>query len=109
MSTEAISTFLALSAIAILVMVAAWAVIWITARRSTTAAAWKATIATSIGEQALTLAWAVAAIAMAGSLCFSDIAHFTPCEYCWYQRITMYPLTLLLGIAAFRGDRGIRR
>jgi disulfide bond formation protein DsbB len=58
---------------------------------------------------ALTGAWGVATLAMAGSLYFSEIAHYTPCTLCWYQRIAMYPLVLILGIAAFRRDNGVRR
>jgi disulfide bond formation protein DsbB len=49
----------------------------------------------------LWLAFVVAAIATGGSLFFSEIAHFVPCELCWYQRICMYPLsitTLLAGL-----------
>jgi hypothetical protein len=34
----------------------------------------------------LWLAFVVAAIATGGSLFFSEIAHFVPCELCWYQR-----------------------
>jgi disulfide bond formation protein DsbB len=58
---------------------------------------------------ALTLAWIPALLAMIGSLYFSEIAHYAPCTLCWYQRIAMYPLVLLLGIAAWRRDLGIRR
>lgn len=50
----------------------------------------------------LWLAFVVAAIATGGSLFFSEIAHFVPCELCWFQRICMYPLsitTLLMGLA----------
>jgi len=43
----------------------------------------------------LWLAFVVAAIATGGSLFFSEIAHFVPCELCWYQRICMYPLSIL--------------
>jgi disulfide bond formation protein DsbB len=56
----------------------------------------------------LSAATLVAAIAMAGSLYFSEVVHFIPCELCWYQRIATYPLVLLLGIAAARRDLGIR-
>lgn len=41
-------------------------------------------------------AFAIAATAMAGSLYYSEIAHFVPCEFCWFQRIAMYPLAVLL-------------
>jgi len=57
---------------------------------------------------ALVGAFSVALLAMLGSLYFSEIAHYTPCTLCWYQRIAMYPLVLLLGIAAWRRDFGIR-
>lgn len=54
-------------------------------------------------------AWLVAIVATAGSLYFSEVRLFVPCSLCWYQRIMMYPLVILLGIASYRGDRGIVR
>ena len=54
------------------------------------------------------LAGAVAVVAMGASLWFSKGAHFPPCELCWYQRIAMYPLALVLPVAAWRNDRSIR-
>lgn len=57
----------------------------------------------------LYLAWVVALIATLGSLYLSEVRHYQPCLLCWYQRIAMYPLSLLLGIAAFRDDLDIRR
>jgi disulfide bond formation protein DsbB len=53
---------------------------------------------------ALPSAFIVAVVATAGSLWFQFGAGLIPCEFCWLQRICMYPLSLLLGIAAFRGD-----
>lgn len=50
----------------------------------------------------------VAVGATAGSLWFSEVAHFPPCELCWYQRIAMYPLAAMLTIAALRRDLGVR-
>ena len=67
-----------------------------------------AALVAAIDDVALWLAFLVAAAATAGSLYFSEHAHFIPCTLCWYQRIAMYPLSLLLLIAAIRGDRGIR-
>jgi disulfide bond formation protein DsbB len=58
-------------------------------------------------EYNLYLAWLVAMAAVCGSLIFSEIMLFEPCKLCWYQRICMYPLAILLGIAAYRNDRGI--
>lgn len=55
------------------------------------------------------LAWVTALIATLGSLYFSEIQKFNPCPLCWYQRICMYPLVVILGIAAFRSDYGARK
>jgi disulfide bond formation protein DsbB len=52
----------------------------------------------------LYFAWLVAVIATLGSLYFSEIRLFQPCVLCWYQRIAMYPLSLILGIAAFTNE-----
>jgi disulfide bond formation protein DsbB len=49
-------------------------------------------------------AFIVAAIATGGSLFFSQIAPFIPCELCWFQRICMYPLSILTLLMAWRGD-----
>ena len=56
----------------------------------------------------LWLAWLIAAVSVAGSLYFSESANFVPCKLCWFQRIAMYPLAVLLLIAAVRRDDGIR-
>ncbi len=53
-------------------------------------------------------AFIVATSATLGSLYLSEIAHFVPCQFCWYQRIAMYPLAVMLGIAAWRHDHGVR-
>lgn len=57
----------------------------------------------------LYLAWVVALTATLGSLYFSEIREFVPCELCWIQRIFMYPLTIILGIAAFTNEISIRK
>jgi disulfide bond formation protein DsbB len=56
----------------------------------------------------LWLGFAVATTATLGSLYLSDIVHLVPCTYCWYQRIAMYPLVVIFGIAALRKDKGVR-
>ncbi len=55
-------------------------------------------------KAALYFALLVAWIAMLGSLYFSDVLHFIPCEWCWRQRILMYPLVLILSIGILRKD-----
>lgn len=50
----------------------------------------------------------VALVSTLGSLYLSEVALFEPCLLCWYQRIAMYPLPVILGIAAFRRDLSVR-
>lgn len=57
----------------------------------------------------LFFAWLVAVTATLGSLYFSEIRGFVPCELCWFQRILMYPLSIILGIAAFFEDDKIKK
>jgi disulfide bond formation protein DsbB len=60
-----------------------------------------------LGRMALWLAWLVATVTTLGSLYMSEIADFVPCELCWFQRICMYPLVLVLGVATWRRDRHV--
>jgi disulfide bond formation protein DsbB len=63
----------------------------------------------NIRQYALYLAWLVSIIATLGSLYFSEVRGFIPCELCWYQRILMYPLTIILGIGTFQNDSSVRK
>ncbi|ALW88425.1 disulfide bond formation protein B [Deinococcus actinosclerus] len=60
-------------------------------------------------DNRLYAAWVVSLIATLGSLYFSEIRHFNPCVLCWFQRICMYPLAIILGVAALTGDLHVRR
>jgi disulfide bond formation protein DsbB len=64
-----------------------------------------------LGQERHPIGWAggVALAAMAGSLYLSEIAHLLPCSLCWYQRIAMYPLVLVLGMGTIRGETGVWR
>jgi Disulfide bond formation protein DsbB len=62
----------------------------------------------AVDDAALWIAFLVAATATAGSLYFSEVADFTPCRLCWFQRIAMYPLSVILLVAAIRRDRDVR-
>lgn len=53
------------------------------------------------------VAWMISVIGFFASLYFSEIRQFEPCTLCWYQRILLYPLTILLGVAYVRRDDGI--
>jgi disulfide bond formation protein DsbB len=68
--------------------------------------AWRSTAA-FLGPQSLLLAWIVSIVTTVGSLWYSEHFHFLPCELCWYQRILMYPLVVILGVGWFRRDRSV--
>lgn len=59
---------------------------------------------TWLDRSSLWVALAAAWVATLGSLYFSEVAGFLPCTLCWYQRILMYPLALLLAVGLLRRD-----
>ena len=63
------------------------------------------------GQERHPIAWALLLVltATAGSLYLSEIIGFVPCLLCWYQRIAMYPLVVVLGVALVRTDPGVWR
>src|SRR5688572_7828432 len=73
------------------------------------AAAARGRASSLVGSSALGLAWCVATTCTLGSLFYSEVAHFVPCELCWYQRIAMYPLVVLLGVATLTRDTSVSR
>lgn len=58
---------------------------------------------------ALWAAWLVALVSMLGALFFSEVMDMEPCVLCWYQRIAMFPLVLILGTGAYQQDTGCVR
>ena len=53
--------------------------------------------------------WLLAVIATIGSLFFSEVMGIEPCSLCWYQRIFMYPLVVILLIGMFPLDLRVVR
>lgn len=109
MPVDAVSTFFATAAVVLAVGLLAVILLALAATVSSTAKRWLAALSESFYGLGPKIAFTMAIIAMAGSLYYSEVAGFIPCEYCWYQRIAMYPLVPILGIAVFTGDRGIRK
>jgi disulfide bond formation protein DsbB len=104
-----VSVFLALLAVTAEATVIAAAVLVVASRWSPGAPALRDRLAGAIAPSALWLAFAVATVATLGSLYYSEVANFIPCRLCWYQRIAMYPLVPMLGLAALRADWSVRR
>jgi len=104
MSTQTAEVFFALLALVAVVGAVGLVVARVMASRSAAAAS----VVDTVAGPGLAFAAVVAATCMAGSLYFSEVADFIPCTLCWYQRIAMYPLAVMLAIAAARQDRAVR-
>ncbi|WP_254774827.1 disulfide bond formation protein B [Polaromonas sp. YR568] len=50
------------------------------------------------------MSWLIALVSTSGALFFSEIMAFEPCVLCWYQRVAMFPLVLILGAGAYTQD-----
>ncbi len=58
----------------------------------------------SVRQYSLYLAWLIALIALLISLFSSEVLNMAVCHLCWYQRVCIYPLAIILGIAAYQND-----
>ncbi len=54
------------------------------------------------------LAWIIALVATVGSLFFSEVMQLPPCVLCWYQRIAMYPLVVVIGAGIIMRDTKLK-
>ncbi len=61
----------------------------------------------NIRQWSLFLTWLITLIVLLTTLYFSNVLGFPVCPLCWYQRICIYPLALIIGIATFRNDGDI--
>ena len=52
----------------------------------------------------MTIAFIVVLTAMSGSLTYSDVLGYEPCKLCWFQRILMYPMVLILGMGLWKKE-----
>jgi disulfide bond formation protein DsbB len=53
----------------------------------------------------LYIAWLASVASFAGSLYFSNVVGFAPCDLCWWQRVFMYPIAVVLFVGLWRKDR----
>ena len=53
------------------------------------------------------IAWYQALIAMLGSLFFSEVMKFPPCVLCWYQRICLYPVVVIILVSMIRKNKDV--
>lgn len=59
---------------------------------------------TFMHQNGLYVAWVIALVAVVGSLYFSEVRGFAPCVLCWFQRIAIYPLIVLLPVGILKKD-----
>ena len=52
-------------------------------------------------------AWLIAMVSTLGSLFFSEVMELIPCVLCWYQRIFMFPLAVILLVGLFPLDKNV--
>ncbi len=107
MTTETVTTFFAVLAVVALVVVISGVVLGALTLIGRSPRRWSS-LRHDLAPLSLGLAWAVATTSTLGSLYLSEIANYPPCDLCWYQRIAMYPLVVLLGVAALRRDAQVR-
>ena len=50
----------------------------------------------------LYLAWILSCTITLASLYLSEIKHIEPCSLCWYERLSLFPLTIFLGVALYK-------
>ena len=60
------------------------------------------------GDKAIWLAFIVAFVCTAGSLLYSEAFHYVPCRLCWFQRVAMYPLAIVLLVGGIRREAVVK-
>lgn len=60
-----------------------------------------------LSKNILYVALVQAVAAVTGSLYFSEVLGFVPCVLCWYQRILMYPIVILITVGILRRDKNL--
>lgn len=58
-----------------------------------------------VEKNVLYLAWLTASVATVGSIALTEVYHFLPCSLCWYQRILMYPLVIIIAVGIILKDK----
>ena len=103
-ATNTFSTAIAAAAVVVQALLVVLLVVAVAAIWSQRARGWLREIRDSLLGAELWIAWGFALVATLGSLFFSEVSQFIPCRLCWFQRIGMYPLSVLLLMAAIRRD-----
>ncbi len=60
-----------------------------------------------IGKYGILLVFIISLVATCGSLFYSQVMGFAPCELCWFQRVCLFPLVIISGLALIKKDNNI--
>jgi disulfide bond formation protein DsbB len=103
MNNETFELFFSMLSVALL----AGTLVVLAARVLYTRSASARSIVDAFAPWALPLAAAVTTTCALGSLYFSEIVNYKPCIMCWFQRTMMYPLAVILIVAALTKDKKV--
>lgn len=62
-----------------------------------------------VTDNYIAIVFLFAVLATAGSLFYSEIAEYIPCKLCWWQRIFMYPMSIISFIALIKNDLSVKK
>ena len=105
---QTMKLFFAMLALATNAVVAFYVGVVIASRWSERAAELKQSFYELVDGNELLYGAIVASTAMFGSLYLSEIANLPPCRLCWYQRYAMYPVAIVLALAAWQREVRVR-
>lgn len=101
MNTQAVQTFSALLAVAAM----GWSLLLVVSLSLSGRTETGRAVVTVARENAMRFSLLLSGTAMLGSLYFSEVAHYTPCKLCWYQRVCMYSIAVISLVATVRRER----
>jgi disulfide bond formation protein DsbB len=108
LSYETMRLFFAMLAVGANIVVVVYVATWVAARWSAGSAQLLERFNGYLAGYELLFGAIAAGTATLGSLYLSESVGLIPCTDCWYQRIAMYPIAVILSIAAWRRDTGVR-
>ncbi len=60
-----------------------------------------------VGKRAILLGFLISLASLCGSLFYSELVGYVPCVLCWWQRVFLYPQTILFGVALWQKRKDV--
>ena len=106
--TQTLNVFVSLLAILCQLFVASIVVLRLAAIVSPGAKRLWDAVAGLLGPVAIPLAFVIGLVTIGGSLYYSEVANYTPCKLCWFQRICLYPMPFFFAYAMLKKDKSVK-